>query len=77
MKNQEDKLITVFSGNPVEAEMANQLLNENGIETLVKNRLMGTIAPWQVSPGGHAPVEILIHQDDEVKAIELLADFHK
>ena len=72
-----DELITIFSGNPVDAEMINQLLNDNNIETLIKNQLMGTLAPWQVTAGGHAPVEVVVHERDAGKAKNLIEEFYK
>lgn len=74
-QDQNDKLISIFSGSPIEAEMVNQLLNENDIETMIKNQLMGTLAPWQVSAGGNNPVEVIIHKSDIQKAQELVEDF--
>ena len=74
---QNQELITIFAGSPVEAEMVNQLLNENGVVTLIKNQLMGTLAPWQVSAGGHDPVEVIIHENDAKKAKLLIEEFHR
>lgn len=74
-QDQNDELISIFSGTPIEAEMVNQLLNENDIETLIKNQLMGTLAPWQVSAGGHDPVEVIIHNRDFQKAQGLVNNF--
>jgi len=72
-----DELITIFAGSPVDAEMVNHLLQDNDIETLIKNQLMGTLAPWQVTAGGHAPVEVVIHERDAGKAKSLIEEFHK
>ncbi len=69
--------MVIFSGKPMDAEMINQLLNDHGIITLISNKLMGSIAPWQVSAGGFEPVEIVINKADEHKAYELISAFHE
>ena len=49
------ELQVVYRGNQIDSEMISQLLNGNGIETMIKNHLMGSIAPWQVAAGGFEP----------------------
>ena len=72
-KNEEFQVI--FTGNPIDGEMIDQLLNENGIETMVNNQLMGSIAPWQVTAGGFNPVEIVINKNERDKAHQLIEEF--
>ncbi|NPD45044.1 MULTISPECIES: hypothetical protein [unclassified Lentimicrobium] len=54
----DSKLITVFEGKPMEAELVNQIFIDNGIIANLKDQLMGTIAPWQVSSGGFATLKV-------------------
>ncbi len=70
-------LVTVFSGNPADAEIIGEILSDNGIIANVKNQLMGSIAPWQVAAGGFEPVEIDVLQKDAEKALELINEFKK
>lgn len=70
-------LIVVFKGNPVDSEIVNEILNDNGIVATLKNQLMGTIAPWHVSPGGFEPVEVQILEKDKEKALSLIEEFNK
>lgn len=70
-------LMIVFRGNSVDSEMIKEILDDNGIVTNLKNELMGTIAPWQVSPGGVRPVEIEVFVKDKEKALELINAFYK
>ncbi len=72
----DSETIAIFKGKPMEAEMVNQLLNDHGIITFISNRLMGSIAPWQVSSGGFNPVEVIINKRDQEKARELIEEFH-
>ncbi len=43
-------LIVVFKGNSVDAEIVKEILSDNGILVSLKNQLMGSVAPWHVSP---------------------------
>lgn len=70
-------LIVVFKGNPIDSEIVKDILNDNGIMSNLKNQLMGTIAPWHVSPGGFEPVEVEILLKDKEKALKLLDEFIK
>lgn len=73
----ESELIVIFKGNPVDSAIVKDILNDNGILADLKNQLMGTIAPWHVSPGGFEPVEVQILAKDKEKALALIEDFMK
>lgn len=75
IRNTDPDTVVIFTGKPIDAEMVNQLLNDNGIVTLINNKLMGSIAPWQVSAGGFEPVEIVINKKDKEKAQQLISEF--
>ena len=72
---QTKELERAYSGNPIDADLINQILNTNGIQTIIQNQLMGTTAPWQVSPGGLDPVDIYVHADDLENALELIKEY--
>ncbi|MGQ7870070.1 putative signal transducing protein [Sunxiuqinia sp. sy24] len=76
MRTPDHETVVIYTGKTMDAEMVNQLLNNQGIETLISNQLMGSIAPWQVSAGGFEPVEIIINKEDEAKARQLIKEFH-
>ena len=76
-RNNESELIVIYRGNPIDSEMVKEILADNGILAGIKNQLMGSIAPWQVSAGGFEPVEVEILKKDEEKAIALLKEFNK
>ena len=75
-KQPKSGLVVVFRGNPVDSEIIKDILEDNGIVTSIRNKLMGSIAPWQVSPGGITPVEIEVLGRDEERALELINKFH-
>ena len=71
----DSQLIVIFQGNPVDSEIVKNLLTDNGIMANLKNQLMGSIAPWHVSPGGFDPVEVEILAKDKEKALKLIEEF--
>ena len=42
----------------------------------LKNHLMGTIAPWQVSAGGVDPIEVEILAKDKEQAMKLIDEYN-
>jgi len=72
----DSELIVVFKGNPLDSEIVKDILNDNGIMANLKNQLMGTIAPWHVSPGGFEPVEVVVLVKDKEKALKLINEFN-
>ena len=68
-------LTVVYRGNPIDSEIVKQILAENGIMVNLKNQLMGSIAPWQVSSGGLDPVVVEVMEKDRKKALELINQF--
>ncbi len=68
-------LTKVYRGNPIQAEMIKQMLEENGISCMLRNKMMGSIAPWLVSYGGENPVSVEVLIEDEEKAKELIEGF--
>jgi Putative prokaryotic signal transducing protein len=70
-----NEIVKVFSGDLYQATMVKDLLESNGIEVLIENRLMSVIDPWVVSSGGIAPVIVKVSSSDYTKAQELIAAF--
>ncbi len=73
----DSELIVVFKGNQIDSEIIKDILNDYGIMANLKNQLMGTIAPWHVSPGGFEPVEVVVLEKDKKKALKLIDEFNK
>jgi len=69
------ELIVIFRGNPADAGIVHEILNDNGIMANLRNELMGSIAPWYVSPGGANPIEVEILDKDKDAAQELIDAF--
>ena len=68
MKGKDDTpLVEVFTGSPWEAEITKGLLESSGIETALKDGIMGTLAPY-ISP----EVAIMVNQSDYEAATEII-----
>jgi hypothetical protein len=60
-------LVEVFAGSPWEAELTKGLLESHGIEAVVKDGIMGTLAPY-ISP----EVSIMVSESDYEAATEVI-----
>ncbi len=76
MENNTD-LIVIYRGNPINAEIIKDILNDNGIIASLKNQLMSSIAPFYVAAGGVDPVGVEIFARDKEKALVLIEAFNK
>ncbi len=72
-----EKLITIYSGNPIDADIFCQVLEDNGIKASLRNEILGTLVPWQVSGGGADPVDVEVLESDKTKALALLEEFNR
>ena len=61
------KAVEVFSGSPWEAEIIKGLLESNEIRCVVKDGIMGTLAPY-IAPA----VSILVTEEEYEAATELI-----
>lgn len=68
----QEKLVVIFAGNPVDANMAKNALEAAGIESMIKDELMGTIAPFQTSAGGAGAAKVLVREGDAEQAQMIL-----
>ncbi len=61
------KSVEVFSGSPWEAEIIKGLLESNDIRCVIKDGIMGTLAPY-IAPA----VSVLVTDDQYETAVELI-----
>ena len=66
------KSVEVFSGSPWEAEIIKGLLESNDIRCVVKDGIMGTLAPY-IAPS----VSILVTEEEYEGATELIRSHSK
>ncbi len=64
--------IEVFKGSPWEAELVKGLLESNNIATVMKDGILGTLAPY-LAPD----VTILVSQENYESAMSILRDREK
>lgn len=74
MKNDNKvKAIVIYSGSPWEAGLVKSMLEDAGIMTFLKDEAMGSIAPFDVIPGGAGAVKVVIADKDEERAAEIIS----
>lgn len=75
MMENSNEFVEIFAGEPWQAAVVKDLLEDNGISAFVENGLMGSIAPWQVTPGGAGSAQVKIFASDYDVAKELVKSF--
>ena len=73
--NNNDGLVEIYAGSPIDAEIVSSLLKDADIETFLKDEHMGTIAPWQVTAGGSGAVKIIINNNDFETAKQVIENY--
>jgi len=67
--------VKVFRGTYLQCEMVRSLLENAGIESYLKDELLGTIAPWWAEPGGAGAVKVFVNSEDEEQARVVVQDY--
>jgi hypothetical protein len=76
MLSQHDDLVVVHAGSAIETGFVKSLLEEYGIAAILRDEMMGAIAPWYIAPGGVGAVKILIARSDYERARAIIDEFH-
>ncbi len=71
-ENPDYKTVEVFAGNIIEAGMVRHVLSSHGIETDLRDELLGMLAPWVASPGGAGAVKVMVGIDDAHAATTII-----
>lgn len=69
--------VNIFTGNISEAGMVKNLLENDGIESFLRDEFTGTIAPWYISPGSWGSVTIVVSNKDYEKARQIVEQYEK
>lgn len=78
MENEnQSRLVLVASGTYSDASMIKLLLENEDIPAMLKDDLMGTIAPYATSPGGAGSVKVLVSEKDFEQALKIIEEFNK
>lgn len=73
----ENKLVEIFAGTAMDANIVKSLLENAEIEAFLKDELIGSIFPWHAAPGGAGAVKIFVSNTDTEKAIEVVEEYEK
>lgn len=69
------RAVEIFHGSIFEAEMLKSILADNQVDAYLQDEYIGTIAPWNASPGGVAPVRVVVSSNDLERVRPIVADF--
>ncbi len=72
---EESRFVVVYEGNTIEADLVKSLLEGNGITAFLKDEVMGTLAPFYVTPGGAGAVKVVVAREDLHLAEPILQEF--
>jgi len=75
--NDEITLIEIYAGTVWHAGMLKSILEDAGIETFLKDEILGSRNPWWFSPGGVGSVKVVVSSRDYDKAKPLVEAFEK
>ena len=64
--------VIVFAGSTMEADLVKLHLQEDGIEAVLEDEHIGTIAPYAATAGGAGAVKVAVSVVDEPEARELI-----
>ncbi len=70
-------LVEVFAGNNWHTGIVKSLLENAGIETYLKDEIMGTFNPWWTAPGGAGAIKVFVSGRDFEEASIIVAEFEK
>jgi hypothetical protein len=73
--NNEIVPVEIFAGTIWQSEMVKNLLENEGIETFLKDENTGTLAPWYTAPGGAGSVKVVVSSSDFDKAKLIVSEY--
>ena len=75
--DKENKMVEIFAGTAMEANIVQSLLENAEIESFLKDEFIGTLFPWYAAPGGAGAVKIFVSNTDAEKEIEVVKEYEK
>ncbi len=75
--NNDIKPVEIFSGTQWEATMIKSLLENEQIESFIKNEIMGTLNPFYTSSSGSLQVQLMVSSNDFDKSLNVVKEYKK
>ena len=69
--------VEVFAGTAWQAGVVKSLLEDAGIESFLKDAIMGTLNPWWTAPGAAGSVKIFVSEPDHDEAKIIVDEYEK
>ena len=69
--------IEVFAGNIVEVGLVQSLLDNDGIQSWLKDEIVGTLNPWYAAPGGSGAIKVLVLKADFEKSKLIIEEYER
>ena len=69
--------IEVFAGNIVEVGFVQSLLDRDGIQSWLRDEILGTLNPWYTSPGGAGAIKVLVLKSDFDQAKSIVEEYER
>ncbi len=69
--------IEVFAGNIVEVGFVQSLLDNDGIQSWLRDEIVGTLNPWYAAPGGTGAIKVLVLKADYNKSISIIEAYER
>ena len=73
----ETDLVEAFAGTAWQAGVVKSLLEDAGIESFLKDAIMGTLNPWWTAPGGAGSIKIFVSEPDFEEAKTIVNEYEK
>jgi hypothetical protein len=71
-----NKLVTVYAGSPIDADLIRSILVADGIDVFLQDEFMGAIISF-ITPGGSGAVKVLVQESDAERSLYLIRQFEK
>jgi hypothetical protein len=72
--NESDPVV-VWSGTAWKAGLLKSMLENDEIETYLKDEIMGTLNPWWTSPGGAGSVSLVVSKGNVARALTIIKEY--
>ena len=76
-KDNGNEFVEVFDGTAWQAGMVKSLLENEEIETFLKDDIIGTLGPWWAAAGGAGSVKVFVSSLDFMKAKVIVDEYEK